>query len=55
MHAGTVATVLVNGREVVRDGHCTTVDEAAVFAAAKQSVRERMGRLGLQPRRYWNA
>ena len=54
MRAGTVATVLVNGREVVRDGRCITVDEAAVFARAQQSILERMARLGLRPQRYWN-
>jgi 5-methylthioadenosine/S-adenosylhomocysteine deaminase len=54
MRAGTVATVLVNGREVVRDGRCITVDEAAVFARAQQTIRERMARLGLRPQRYWS-
>ena len=54
MRAGTVATVLVNGREIVRDGHCITVDEAAVMARAQQTIRERMARLGLRPQRYWN-
>jgi hypothetical protein len=46
--------VLVNGREIVRDGHCVTVDEAAVMARAQQTIRERMARLGLRPQRYWN-
>jgi 5-methylthioadenosine/S-adenosylhomocysteine deaminase len=54
MRAGTVNTVLVNGREVVSDGQCTTVDEANIFAKSEQSVHERMARLGLRPRRYWN-
>lgn len=53
MRAGTVDIVLVNGREVVRGGRCVTVNDQQVFAKAQQSVRERMGRLGLKPRRYW--
>jgi len=53
MRAGTVDIVLVNGREIVRGGRCVTVNDQQVFAKAQQSVRERMGRLGLKPRRYW--
>ena len=53
MRAGTVDTVFVNGREIVRAGRCVTVDEHEVRAKAQQSVRERMARLGLEPRRYW--
>jgi cytosine/adenosine deaminase-related metal-dependent hydrolase len=53
MRAGSVDTVLVNGREIVRNGRCVTVDEQEVFAKARQSVRQRMARLGLKPRRYW--
>lgn len=53
MRAGSVHTVLVNGREIVRGGRCVTVDDQEVFAKARQSVSERMARLGLKPRRYW--
>lgn len=53
MRAGSVDTVLVNGREVVRAGRCVTVNELEVFAKAQRSVHKRMARLGLKPRRYW--
>jgi hypothetical protein len=53
MRAGTVDTVLVNGREIVRGGRCVTVDQDKVFARTQQSIHERMARLGLKPRRYW--
>jgi 5-methylthioadenosine/S-adenosylhomocysteine deaminase len=53
MRAGTVDTVLVNGREVMRGGRCTTVNADEVFIKARHSVQSRMGRLGLKPQRSW--
>jgi 5-methylthioadenosine/S-adenosylhomocysteine deaminase len=54
MRTGTVDTVLVNGREVMHSGQCTTVNADAVFMKARQSVQSRMERLGLRPQRYWS-
>jgi cytosine/adenosine deaminase-related metal-dependent hydrolase len=50
---GTVDTVIVDGKIVLRHGRSTLVDEQLVFAAAQASVKRRMARLGLEPSRYW--
>jgi len=44
---GTVDTVIVNGEMVMRHGRSSCVDEELVLAAARNSVRMRMNRLGL--------
>jgi len=51
--AGSADTVIVNGRVVLRDGRSTQVDEAEIYAAARQSVGERMARLGLSGTGDW--
>ena len=51
--AGSADTVIVNGAVVLRDGRSTQVDEAEIFAAARQSVSERMARLGLSGGGDW--
>ena len=50
---GTVDTVIVDGKVVLRHGRSTLVDEELVFAEAQASVKRRMARLGLEPSRYW--
>lgn len=50
---GTVDAVIVDGRVVLRRGRSTLVDEEAVLAETQASVKRRMGRLGLEPTRYW--
>lgn len=52
-HGPSAATVLVNGRVVLEDGHATRVDEAAVFARARASVRSIVDRLGLAMPGLW--
>ena len=52
---GTVDTVIVDGKVVLRHGRSTLVDEELVFAEVQASVRRRMARLGLEPSRYWGA
>lgn len=44
---GSVDTVLVDGRIVLRGGHATNVDEGVIHAEALASVRRRVERLGL--------
>ncbi|MSP82301.1 MAG: hypothetical protein EXQ94_05045 [Alphaproteobacteria bacterium] len=50
---GSVDTVIVDGRVVMRGGHSTRLDELAVLAAARASVQRRMARLGLRPTTVW--
>ena len=51
--AGTVDSVIVDGRIVYRRGHSTLVDEEAVLANTHASVKRRLARLGLAPTQYW--
>ena len=53
--SGTVDTVIVDGKIVVRHGRSTLVDEEPILAEAQASVKRRMARLGLEPTRYWGA
>jgi 5-methylthioadenosine/S-adenosylhomocysteine deaminase len=46
-HGPTAETVLVNGAVVLREGHPTRVDEAAVFARVRRSIAGMIERLGL--------
>ena len=46
-HGPTADTVLVNGQIVLRNGHSTLVDDAAVFASAQASVQQVRARLGV--------
>jgi 5-methylthioadenosine/S-adenosylhomocysteine deaminase len=50
---GTVDTVVIDGKIVLRHGRSTLVDEELVLAEVQASVRRRMARLGLEPSRYW--
>ncbi len=52
-HGPSADTVLVNGRIVLRHGRSTLVDEAAVFAEARATVRWLSERLGLKPPSRW--
>ena len=45
---GDVQTVVINGRVVVDDGRCTTVDEAAVADDAAQAMEAVVERAGLE-------
>lgn len=49
----SVDTVLVNGEIVVRHGHLTRLDEAAVYARAQESARRMAGRVGLKLGTFW--
>jgi 5-methylthioadenosine/S-adenosylhomocysteine deaminase len=51
--AGTVDSVIVDGRIVYRRGNSTLVDEEAVLANTHASVKRRLARLGLAPTQYW--
>ena len=51
--AGTADTVVVNGQVVLRGGKSTRVDEQEIYAAARDSVRARMARLGLTGAGEW--
>ncbi len=51
--AGHARTVLVNGEIVIEDGRSTRVDEAALFAKANASLRQRIERLGLSSAMGW--
>jgi cytosine/adenosine deaminase-related metal-dependent hydrolase len=46
-HGGGVHTVLVDGRVVVEDGHCTTIDEERLWADAQQMGEAIVSRSGL--------
>jgi cytosine/adenosine deaminase-related metal-dependent hydrolase len=52
---GTVDSIIVDGKVVLRHGRSTLVDEELIFAEAQASVKRRMARLGLEPSRYWGA
>ena len=45
-HPGMVRHVLVEGRQVVRDGRSTLLDEEALLAEAESIARAYMGRIG---------
>jgi len=51
--AGSVDTVIVDGRIVLRNGRSTRVDEAEAYATVKKTVERRMRRLGLSPSVSW--
>jgi 5-methylthioadenosine/S-adenosylhomocysteine deaminase len=48
-----VHTVLVDGRVVVEDGHCTTIDEAKLWADAQQRGEAVTARSGLPDKAKW--
>ena len=48
-----VNTVLVDGRIVVEDGHCTTIDEAKLWADAQQRGEAVTARSGLPDKAKW--
>ena len=53
-HRGyTVGTVIVDGEVVLRDGHTTRVDEQAVYARSRESIKAVFARLGIEPFREW--
>jgi 5-methylthioadenosine/S-adenosylhomocysteine deaminase len=52
-HGPTADTVVVNGRIVLRAGRSTLRDEAAIFAAARASVKHMSERLNLKPPGLW--
>ena len=49
----SVRDVVVDGRVVVRDGRCTTVDEAALRAEAQAAQRALLARAGITLRPTW--
>ncbi|MBL7502160.1 amidohydrolase family protein [Frankia nepalensis] len=49
----TVRDVLVAGRQVVRDGHVTTVDEAELWAWARERSAALLARAGIEIPRSW--
>jgi 5-methylthioadenosine/S-adenosylhomocysteine deaminase len=51
----TVRDVLVDGRVVVRDGRCTTVDEGALAFEASKRQRDVLARAGLAIPQRWPA
>ena len=50
---GRARTVLVNGEVVIDEGQSTRIDEPRVFARAKESVQQRIRRLGLGDAMQW--
>ena len=50
---GRARTVLVNGEVVIEDGRSTRIDEREAFARAHESIRQRIGRLGLSEPMQW--
>jgi 5-methylthioadenosine/S-adenosylhomocysteine deaminase len=52
-HATTVRDVLVDGRVVVRDGQCCTVDREALRAEAARAVPVLLARAGIHPASRW--
>ena len=50
---GSADTVIVNGQIVLRGGRSTRLDDMAVLAEVKASVKRRMSRLGLVPNLAW--
>jgi 5-methylthioadenosine/S-adenosylhomocysteine deaminase len=51
--SGTIDTVIVDGKIVLRHGQSTLVDERLVLRETQASVKRRLARLGLVPSRYW--
>jgi len=51
--AGSVDTVIVDGRVALQNGRSTRVDEAEAYATVKKTVERRMRRLGLSPSVSW--
>jgi 5-methylthioadenosine/S-adenosylhomocysteine deaminase len=51
-HAGMIRHVLVEGRQVVRDGRSTLVDEDALLEEAEAIVGAYMRRIGFEPGRW---
>lgn len=49
----SVRDVLVDGRIVVRDGRCTTIDEGALRVAATTARADLLRRAGITPRSSW--
>ncbi|WP_420432560.1 amidohydrolase family protein [Candidatus Poriferisocius sp.] len=49
----SVADVLIDGRLVVADGRCTTVDVDLLQAEARLAARSLIERSGIQPRSLW--
>ena len=49
----SVRDVLVNGRVVVRDGRCVTVDEAELRRSAREASRALLARANIVPRSAW--
>jgi len=49
----SVRDVLVGGRPIVRDGHCVTVDEAALRAEAASAATALRARAGVEVRHRW--
>ena len=49
----SVTDVLVDGRLVIADGRCTTVDADALRAEARQAARSVIERSGIRPRSRW--
>lgn len=52
-NSGMVRDVLVDGRAVVRDGQCTTVDEEALHAEVEALVSEYLERIGPDENLWW--
>ena len=53
MGAGSVDTVMVNGKVVFKDGHSTRVDEEEVYRKVSESVAARARRLGIDAGPGW--
>jgi 5-methylthioadenosine/S-adenosylhomocysteine deaminase len=49
----SVREVIVDGRIIVRDGHCTSVDLDTLRAAATDAAARLLGRSGVDPRPRW--
>jgi 5-methylthioadenosine/S-adenosylhomocysteine deaminase len=51
--AGTVDTVIVDGRVVLRGGEPQQVDAEAVIAKGREAARRVLGRAGFTPTQSW--
>ena len=49
----SVTEVLVDGRLVIADGHCATVDTDSLRTEARQAAQRLIGRSGIGPRSRW--
>ena len=49
----SVNDVLVDGRLVIADGQCTTVDTDSLQSEARQAARSLIQRSGIRPRSHW--